>query len=153
MIQSRSSAAREGRPTAARWSKCLLDGSCVTTRKRPLGAALLAGGMSDPPFLQREHEEERCGKRCGKSGGKRVAARRFSRRFSPSTRATGDGFEPDAIDTLERLTGHFKAGLRRGRTIEASRVLAPLDGIAGAAAAVEAASAGLATAIEKRYSR
>lgn len=61
--------------------------------------------------------------------------------------------EPDAIDTLERLTGHFKAGLRRGRTIEASRVLAPLDGIAGAAAAVEAASAGLATAIEKRYSR
>ena len=63
------------------------------------------------------------------------------------------GLEPDAIDTLERLAEHFNADLRRGRKIEAARVLALLDGIAGAAAAVAAASAGRATAIVKRFSR
>lgn len=63
------------------------------------------------------------------------------------------GLEPDAIDTLERLAEHFKADLRRGRKIEAARVLALLDGIAGGADAVAAASAGRATAIGKGFSR
>ena len=62
-------------------------------------------------------------------------------------------FEPDAIDKRERLMKAFEARLRRGQKIEPAQVRALLEGIAGAAEAVEAANAERAVAIGKGRSR
>lgn len=58
-------------------------------------------------------------------------------------------FEPDALDALERLTAAFRADLERGRTPDPARVRELLAGIGRAAEAVEAATAGLAAALQR----